>query len=227
MKIQAFARYGVIALALALAGFIGAIGVLTLIFAPKSGAYAPTTSSDAAAWLQAGGSIVAIFASYWLGERQARKAREQALELFDLQRMRIEDGAHGIVDQLYGEVLSIHQTARELHFIKFKKVWESYLRNASQAALDAFDNMPLHEMGTAKRVRTAFELRAVLQHEVGQIDVITDWSFEIASSPLHGDVLKDARTEGDERIQEIRNLAQGALDRQTTLRDIFDRSYED
>ncbi len=225
MTLRTIARYGAVAIGLALAGFVGTIGTLTFVFSPKLDSYAPTGSSDAAAWVQAAGSIVAIAASYWLGERQARKAREQALEVYDLQRRRVEAGARGIVGQLYGEVLSINQSATEFDFVQFKKTWDTYLRYASQAALDAFDNMPLHEMGTAARVRSAFELRSMLQHELGQIDAITGRALEIPSSLSAEEMLEAATTNEYERIQKIRKLAKNALDRQTLLRDSFYRSY--
>jgi len=225
MKIQTIARYGAIAAALALAGLIGAIGVLTLIFAPRTGAYAPVTSSDAAAWIQAVGSIAAIAAAYWLGERQARKARDQALEVYHLQRRRIEAGARGIVGQLYGEIQSINHAAKMVHFSQFRKDWNTHLRSGAEAALVAFDNMPILELGTSARVRSAFQVRTVLEHVLGQIDEIANRAFSIASSLSEQEQVEARMSESNERSKRIQRLTQSALDRQKVLRDDFYRSY--
>lgn len=224
MKTGTVAKYGIIGLALALAGFIGAIGVLTLIFSPRTGAYAPVTSSDAAAWIQAVGSIAAIAAAYWLGERQARKARDQALEVYHLQRRRIDAGALGIVDQLYGEVVILKQNTRSTDFQSFCEQWKGHLRDASQAAIGAFENMPLHELGNAKRVQIGFELRTTLQYTVARIDAnVRD--IEIATSLSDDEQMEARDTQEKERISTIRKIAAAMLDRQTRLRSEFHQTY--
>ena len=226
MNARQILKIGAIGLLLAVAGFIFAIGALTLILGPRTGANTSPLSSDAAAWIQAVGSIAAIAAAYWLGERQARRAREQALELYHLQRMRIDAGARGIIGQLYGEVSSVQETTAEMDFETFSQAWNSYLRYSAQAAVDAFDNMPIHELGTAERVHTAFEMRAVLQHALGKIDAVVTRPLEVASS-LSAEEQEEALDQDMEsRSTKLRTITAAALERQNDLRDAFERTYE-
>ncbi|MGS1006315.1 hypothetical protein [Achromobacter xylosoxidans] len=213
MKIQKLARYFVIGLALALAGFVGAVGALTLIFSPATGAYAPVSSSDAASWIQAVGSIIAIVASYWLGERQASKARDHALEIFHLQRTRSEEGSQAVVVQLHKEIFTLKQAADGHEYVDFIRIWKKYLAPTFTATLAAFDNLPHHELGSTRRVMLAFEMRSQVQHVVRAIDEMTG----IPMAPGANENSDGARR----RIEPIRSIADDALQRQTELRNEF------
>ncbi|MGE8636316.1 MAG: hypothetical protein ACN6P8_22440 [Achromobacter piechaudii] len=74
---RSHARTIAIAAALGIVGFFTAIGLMTVLFAPQMDSLAPKTSADAAGWVQAIGSIIAILASYHLGARQAAESRRQ------------------------------------------------------------------------------------------------------------------------------------------------------
>ncbi|MGB3432409.1 hypothetical protein [Achromobacter sp.] len=217
MKTQKLAKYFVIGLALALAGFVGAVGALTLIFAPATGAYAPVTSSDAASWVQAVGSIIAIIASYWLGERQASKARDHALEIFHLQKTRSEEGSQAVVVQLHKEIFTLKRTADEHEYVDFIRIWKKYLTPTFTATLAAFDNLPHHELGSSRRLMLAFEMRSQVQHVLRTINELTG----IPMAPGANGNSDGARR----RIEPIRSIADGALQRQTELRNQFYETY--
>lgn len=222
MKIQAAAKYGVIALVLVLAGFLGAVGIATLLFTPSTGTFSPTTSSDVAAWIQAIGSIVAIGAAYSLGERQARRARDQALEIYHLQRERVEAGARGVVAQLYAEVMAVDYAAHKLQYDAFVEMWQRMLLGTCQAAIDAFDHLPRHELGQPRKVSIGFELRGNLIHTMAQISAVIDRSYASGEIQLERDQINVRQFEEGRRVLELRGITSIALERQAELRLQFD-----
>lgn len=226
MKIRTVARLVAIGIALALAGFVGAIGVLTLIFSPKAGAYAPATSSDAAAWIQAVGSIAAIAAAYWLGERQARKAREQAIEVHNLLTTRVENGVRAVIQQLYKELLFLAGIAKKNNYADFVKEWNLYNRATLAGALAAFDRLPIHELGNRERIHYAFELKGVAELAFNRI------SHLLGPAPAFDHTRHTPSTEhtgpvecnDDHQIAEIRLAATVALEALTEFRKAFDNA---
>jgi|GEM_PF-3853311 len=77
---KTYARTIAVAVALGIAGFFAAVGLISVLFAPQTDSFAPKSSADAAGWVQAIGSIIAILASYHLGSRQAAQAQRQEAE---------------------------------------------------------------------------------------------------------------------------------------------------
>lgn len=75
-----YGRTFAIAAALGIVGFFAAIGLMSVLFTSQTDTFAPKNSADAAGWVQAIGSIIAILASYHLGSRQAAEARRQETE---------------------------------------------------------------------------------------------------------------------------------------------------
>lgn len=72
-----YAKYLAGAAALTTVGFLLAVGLMSVLFSKKTGTFAPTSSADAASWVQAIGSIAAILSAYHLGSRQASEARRR------------------------------------------------------------------------------------------------------------------------------------------------------
>lgn len=162
MKIQTAARYGGIALALALAGFVGAIGVLTLVFAPRTGAYAPINSADAAAWIQAIGSIGAIIGAFLLGNKQAKDARTLAITMADLQKFEREKAYFQVIGLLFHATTNALNELNTRNLEAFHTLWAVVIENRCQGLLKAFDDLPLHELGSTSRILHAAEMRAVV-----------------------------------------------------------------
>lgn len=77
---KTYARPIALAVALCIVGFFAAVGLMSVLFAPQADSFAPKNSADAAGWVQAIGSVVAILASYHLGSRQAAGAQRQEAE---------------------------------------------------------------------------------------------------------------------------------------------------
>lgn len=212
-----------VVLAASIVLFLACYGLATILSSGEKFNLRPNDGAAFAGWIQAVGSICAILGAYVIGERQAVKARENALEVYHTERRRIDAGARGVVSQLFGELLSLKQSADQLSYDSFNAMWNSMLKGTSQASLDAFDHLPLHELGTASRVRIGFEMRGTL----------VDCTFRI-SSTLGG--ANDPDTDGttnsqstielnNRRMGSIRTTLTLALARQTKLRDDFYGTY--
>lgn len=162
MNARDILKIGVIGLLLAGAGFILAIGTLTLIFAPKAGTFTPTSSSDAAAWLQALGSIGAIIGAFLIGERQA-KANRDAAESARLKSEQDRQVAQLTVITLLYKLGKRFDTALSHDWDFVRMEWDTGLKNSLHAGLNAFDAMPLHEIRNSSRVLAASEVRSAVQ----------------------------------------------------------------
>ena len=162
MNIRPMLKYGAIAFLLGFAGFILAIGVLTLVFAPKAGAYAPVNSSDAAAWIQAIGSIGAIIGAFMLGSRQAKDARTLAETMANAQKFEREKAYFQVIGLLFHATSNALTELNKRDIQIFHTLWSVVIENRCQGLLKAFDDLPLHELGSTKRVLHAAEMRAVV-----------------------------------------------------------------
>lgn len=162
------------AVGLAMAGFVAAIGILTLAFAPTTESYAPKGSADAAAWIQAIGSIGAILGAFLIGSTQASHARKLA---FDLEERRRKDQ----VSRYQATVRVVHLMAttaikavREEEFNEFRENWNFFLRNDLRTALAAFDAMPAHELGDDQQLFQAFAVRTGAQRLMDAITQVCE-----------------------------------------------------
>lgn len=162
MKIRTAAKSGVIALTLALVGFVGAVGVLTLIFAPRAGAYAPINSADAAAWIQAIGSIGAIVGAFLLGSKQANDARALAITMADAQKLEREKAYFQVIGLLFHATINALDELNTRNLEVFRTLWAVVIENRCQGLLKAFDDLPLHDLGSTSRILHAAEMRAVV-----------------------------------------------------------------
>lgn len=163
MNMRTVTKLGVAASLLSAIGFVGAIGVLTLVFAPRSGAYAPTSSSDAAAWVQAIGSIAAIVGAFVLGNWQARVARETALEL---ERARESNRIKGLAG-VYTHLLKLsHSTLRQVQEANpqlFPDQWNGAVSGWLKSAIDAAIQLPPHDLGSPERIFCAVRIQGMAE----------------------------------------------------------------
>lgn len=200
MNARVILRIGAIGLLLAAAGFILAIGTLTLVFAPGTGYYAPVTSSDAAAWFQAVGSALAIAASYWLGERQAGHARKQAEQVRTETEKATQDAQLAVITVLHNAG-KLFEAADRDGMYAFRYKWEKLMKHNVRAALDAFDAIPLHEMKSGARVLAAVRVRSAVQamYDVTAANVdAMDLKRDPASEAAFEEVLNEIQTQASE-----------------------------
>lgn len=168
-------KYIAIGTALAASAFFGSIGLFTTIFDRPLGTFVPS-SADVSGWVQAIGSILAIVAAYFYGADQARRASESALRLYRLDKARTEEGCRAIVLRLRGEISSLLGSSMTLNAREFREAWNLHLSDPLIAALQAFDNMPLHELGGWEAVLIACEIRLTAVRARTYIDTyIAKW----------------------------------------------------
>lgn len=170
MKMLTVAKYFATALLLGGLGFVGAIGTLTLLFGPNAGTYAPANSSDAAAWIQAVGSIGAIIGAFFLGARQSKDARKLALDMERQRRTEQRERYKQTVGLITLVAQSTLNTLGRLdEFEPFRRAWQQVIRHDIQTAFAAFSAIPAHELGDKKQIYGAFAVRAATQNLVDDI----------------------------------------------------------
>lgn len=172
MKARAFVKYGAIALMLGATGFVSGIGILTLVFAPKTGTFAPVNGSDAAAWIQAVGSIGAIIGAFLLGTKQSNDARKLALDLELQRRLEQMERHRSTVGVVMAAAQVLVRVVSELDYDRFQRRWRRFIHHDVRTALTAFDAIPFHEFGSEKRIINAVALRSALQGLVDDIQVV-------------------------------------------------------
>ncbi|WP_338618989.1 hypothetical protein [Achromobacter sp. E1] len=219
---KTYARTIAVAVAVGIVGFFAAVGLVSVLFAPQVDSFAPKNSADAAAWIQAVGSIIAIGASYWLGERQARKARDHALEVFHLQRSRVEHGSQAVVVQLHKEIYAVRQTAIELDYESFVFSWKMFLLPTMTAAMAAFDHLPHHELGGHRRVSLAFDMRAQVQRAVMSITALLDEAYHADETAPESDQLDPQKGDAEDRVLYLRKITNDFFQSQTEMLAEFD-----
>lgn len=129
-------------------------------------------SGDLASWIQAFTSFVAIVGSYFIGAKQAREAQDAALDLYHLDRRRLEEGCRAIIYQMAGEIGALKEACETFAPSGFRSAWQSYLKSAIESALHSFDNMPIHEIGNYEAIQHAYEIRAHAAHIARRVDRI-------------------------------------------------------
>ncbi|MDQ6212344.1 hypothetical protein [Achromobacter insolitus] len=139
------------------------LGLATIFHWPPSAksiaAVAPGSSAEWAGWVQAIGSIAAIIFSYWLGSKHAEEARTHSWEILGAQKVAKEVGLQAVVNQVLTETLATIVMLKGASAKNFAKAWSEFQRTSTMAALAAFDNAPLYELGSAERIRLAFSIR--------------------------------------------------------------------
>lgn len=155
-------------------------------------------SSDLASWIQAVGSIAAIVGSYFIGARQARDAKDAALELYQLDRRRTEEGCCAIVQQMTGAIATLKTKSLEYEASGFRTAWQSNLKSMVDSALQRFDSMPIHEIGNREAIQVAYEIRAEATRWVQRIDKII--INELTPPPAVARGTKTARRDFDNTI---------------------------
>lgn len=157
-----YAKYLAGAAALASCGFLLAVGLMSVLFQTKTGAFAPSTSADAASWVQAIGSIGAILGAFFVGAHQTKHARQLYEESRERERKDKEQAQLAVITLLRHFGARFENCITENMFY-LRMHWEFDLKNNVRATLQAFDAMPLHELGSGSRVRAAARVRSAVQ----------------------------------------------------------------
>lgn len=216
-----FIRFGATILLLGTVGILAGIGIFALVFAWTSGRYAPSGSSDLAAWIQAVGSVAAIFVAFALGERQARKARDHAIEVQTRHTARVEDGVQSVISQLDKEIDLLRRSANDRDYADFVIQWNLYQKATLAATLAAFDRLPLHELGHRMRIHYGFELRGVAELAFNRVNMLVNENLENDDKFATEATLAVRQRH---QLKEIRTTAEAAFAGLKGFRERFDRA---
>lgn len=176
-------RWGTLEEAIAVAGV--AVGTAVAIWGWPSWPWPNADGQTWAAWVQAIGSIGAIYGAFKVGSNQARAAERAARDLErDRHNARLNGYAAVIVHLINMAKIAIRGFENEsaklppdaVHFPGFANAWKSHIRDDLQVAIRAFDAIPVHELGSRQRIEIGFETRmfasqldSLLEHAVQQM----------------------------------------------------------
>jgi len=143
----------VVALIIAAAFFFMFISLAAVLDDPKKG----PKSSEAASWVQAIGSISAIFGAFLFGERQAKHAHNTALAVQDRERLR-KSAAFLAICTAAGEHVDLIES------IFCRRPYDGFSRLAQfkessiEQIIKALQSIPIHEVGSADAVISLLHL---------------------------------------------------------------------
>ncbi|WP_156430299.1 hypothetical protein [Achromobacter ruhlandii] len=186
MRARAVVKCTAIGLTLGVFGFFAAIGCLTFFFAQKLGTLVPETSSDAAAWIQAIGSIAAIVGAFYVGKQQAvaaAKLAEDGRKKAHLERL---EGYSAIVLNLVQRIASLEQALGYDTTNSFRFAWVWGQRSEFRVALEAVDRVPIHDFADPKKIDAALSIYGAAAEAFDEAeDVMNRWTADNAPEFLN------------------------------------------
>lgn len=179
MKARSYLKYGAIAVALGIAGFVSTVGILTLAVPPETGTFAPMNGANTAAWIQAIGSILAIFGAFFVGKQQAIEAEKLAEKLRKDARTQTLDGYVAIVLNLAKKVEQLEQALGYGTVSNFRLSWVWVQRIQFQVALEAVGRMPVYDFGDPQKIDAALSIHGAAADAFGEASkVMALWSSD-------------------------------------------------
>lgn len=154
------ARMLAITVGLGCLGYFATVGIMSVLFAHRTDSFVPKESADAAAWVQAVGSVAAIAASYLLGMHQARSMHKSAHDLERKRQIRREEGAYRLQIRLLDtceEAIKWMASAGDVH--RFTSLWNEMFGPSLSAAIRVFDSIPLFDACPIEQINHAFAIR--------------------------------------------------------------------
>ncbi|MFD1555998.1 hypothetical protein ACFSHT_10235 [Paraburkholderia silviterrae] len=119
-------------------------------------------SEAASGWVQAVGSIAAIFGAYKIGERQSESNMRQAQEMAERER-RHRMGAYGaVVEGAHNQAKNVIRLGSTLEKAGFYRTWNGQNEPLFNGMVLAIDNIPLHDLGSPENVRALILMKSVL-----------------------------------------------------------------
>lgn len=174
MKARAVIKYGAIAVLLAIAGILTAIGAMTIIFSPEGESFAPKDSADLAAWIQAIGSIAAIYCAFRLGERQAASAHKSAIDQIEHERKLRHDSYMPLIGLLVQQVRNLVEFTMNASLAEFRGEWEHRFKANCEDTIAAFNTIPIHDIGGAVRLVYALRIKSTISEIVACCSQLAD-----------------------------------------------------
>ena len=113
--------------------------------------YLPDAKTDVPAWIQAGGSVLAIIASFWVVDLNRKsEQREKRNDVFAVVK-----AAHGYAQKIRRVVDASHPSNR----IVDSSIYNLYHRNITDGFAQALANIPFHEVGASEAVEAILDMQ--------------------------------------------------------------------
>ncbi len=167
---------------LGIAGLAALHQVVALVFSAHD--WKGPTPQDWAAWVQAVGSIAAIAAAIWIGEKASRRALQQAREMDQLALSRKYDSVRAILDDADLQCREIAEEFRMTWKFNTFSFGASYSPLSFKAVIDAIEQIPLHELGSYDCVQGIAALRNSMISLKEKVEEIRAHDFEGEPRPI-------------------------------------------
>jgi hypothetical protein len=133
--------------------------------------WATVNRQDWPAWVQAVGSIAAIVAAFFLGERQAAKARKDAI---DIVRIELRNKKDAIVEICRAAKMR-SDLVRDVFVTNFLPIgrYEVYDHKLIQGVIAGLESAPVYEIGNAKAINAFLDIGlhcGLLMQTIDQLD---------------------------------------------------------
>lgn len=128
----------------------------------------PLWTQEASGWAQAIGSVVAIGAAYYLGERQAQAALQTVHEADKVAATRKFDSVLAVADSAYNYAKQVSKafSGKRASFLHLEIL---YSENFMSDVINALQVVPAHELGSYDAVTAMLALRNAMNDLHGNI----------------------------------------------------------
>lgn len=167
-------KYFVLLITMTVGVFLADLILLGLIYKLKS--------TEWASWVQAVGSIAAIFGAFWIGKHQADVQRHVA------ERARKDvlgdrnSTIKGVLDRVFQHCLNIEGLVTDPARAMDHPFAFLYIKTNIPAAQRLLDEIPLYELGSGELVHAVLDLKS----EVQVLLTIADWKSRRIAGPQDG-----------------------------------------
>ena len=153
-------------------GVLGGVSAVLAVswLGATSAATEPYQSSAMASWVQAIGSIAAIIGAVWIGERQAKRAREHALETNTAERRRRCEAYAAVASHAVTQLTSVKPFVAKNRVLTTLLFQVNFNKRNSQDTLEAMRLVPLHELGSREAVDGFLQVRQALAWALENVD---------------------------------------------------------
>ncbi|WP_338678943.1 hypothetical protein OPV09_17590 [Janthinobacterium sp. TB1-E2] len=175
------------------------VALSAVIVDPKKG----PASADAASWVQAIGTVVALFATYFFGERQAQHALRTATTIQDREHARKKSAFLAICLVARDNADCIGRVFSEKPYDPFRRFVE-YQESATNDIVKALRAIPVHDVGSASATTALLNLTQDLSMLIIWIEAF-DRDFEsVRNNVQHAELrLQLTQDEIGRRVEEI------------------------
>ncbi|MBB3012041.1 hypothetical protein [Cupriavidus alkaliphilus] len=122
-----------------------------------------------ASWVQAVGSIAAIVGAIWIGERQAKRAREQAFELDRIARLRRAAAYAAVAEHGHAQLRAVKFLFASKEPVNRLAFYLTFNTQECEDALEAIRLVPLHDVGSPEAIEGFLLIKKALSAALSSV----------------------------------------------------------